>query len=48
MLLCIYRGSEDNFWELALAFHRVGLRDQAEISKTGSKHPYLLSHLTDS
>lgn len=40
--------SGDNFWELALALHRVGLRDQTQASKTGSRHPYLLSHLTDS
>lgn len=38
--------SQDNL-EVALSCH-VGSRDQVQVIKYGGKHPYLLSHLSDS
>lgn len=35
------QGSEDNFWESILSFHRVGLRKQTEVIRLGWKGPWL-------
>jgi hypothetical protein len=40
--------AEENLLELVLAFYLLGPRDQSQASRIGSKHHYLLSHLTSS
>lgn len=37
---------ENIFWESGFSFHYVGLGDQTQVLNLGSKHLYLLSHLT--
>lgn len=39
--------SEDNFQELVLSLHQVGPGYQAQVTRLGSKHLYLLSLLAN-